>query len=255
MSSRVSYSAFAGLLLLLLAAALGAAPAAAQETDVLLRDLQTIGDIAKREDILWTLGDRSGEAVRLALESVAADKQAAPQLRMQAVCSLRSSATGDTVPLLLDIVETDLAERHGYWACAIPLLGQLEERRAIPLLMQVANLDEEQLIGMDHMAIEALARIGDERELGFFMAKADIPAIRPTVIGKLAEMAAPQSVDILIGALSGAEEAEVVQAAENGLLKIGEPAIEALIQAGEETEGDPVLRKRATAVLDQIRSR
>lgn len=227
----------------------------ADPTDAgLLRELRTAPDNATRVELLAALADRHSEAVRRTLESIAAEPSTADRVRMQAVCSLAGSATRESVPVLLQILEMDLKERRGFWACAIPLLGDLKDRRAIPLLTTIANLDADQLIGMDHMAIEALTKAGDERELTLFMAKAHVWQVRLAVIRKLAGIASPLSTDLFIGALSDTEDADVMKAAESGLLAIGEPAAPGLKKAIAEKERGQKFLSRAEAILKRIGS-
>lgn len=225
-----------------------AAPVSAGD-EALLRALDRARGEAARAEAVAALAERRSEPVRKALEAIAADTGEPAGVRMQAICALAGSATRESVPVLLGVLEKDLEQRRGFWACAIPLLGDLKDRRAVALLTKIANLDREHLAGMDHMAIEALTRVGDSRELPLFMAKAHIAAVRSAVIRKLAEIASPDTVDILIEALAPPEEAEVVEAAERGLRKIGKPARAGLRRALSFREADPAFLARVRALL------
>ena len=130
-----SRSASALLAVACLVAAGAAAESAPQTADALLEALRTTTDEDARVEILSALAEYRSEPVRLALEAIAGDGAEPGSVRMQAICSLSGSATADSVPLLIGIAETDMHERHGYWACAIPLLGQIRDRRAMPLLL------------------------------------------------------------------------------------------------------------------------
>ena len=191
---------------------------------------------------------------RLELENIALNTKASSEDRMQAICSLGDTATKESVPVLLDILETDLFQRRGFWACVIPLLSSLNDRRAIPLLTRIANLREDHLAGMDHMAIEALAEIGDEREVSLLNSKAYIVPVRLSVIEGLARIASIQSVDILIGSLQEEDEPEIIKTAEAGLLKINKAAIPALEKTLQETgEGwNESYRLRIQNLISQI---
>jgi len=190
-----------------------------------LQKLHTTADVEARSDLVRTLEQKPSESTRLTLETIALDTKEAGGVRMQAICSLGNVATHQSVQVLLDLLESDIQQRRGFWACAIPVLAGLKDRRAIPLLTRIANLREDHLAGMDHMAIEALAEIGDEREASLLASKAYIVAVRLAVIKGLARIASVKSTDILIEGLQGAEEPEIVKAAQSGILKIGKAAI------------------------------
>jgi HEAT repeat protein len=220
--------------------------------DAALLDLlkASIDDVAQA-DLIAMLQNRKSQKVRLVLEGIASDSAASGMVRMQAICSLTGSATGDSVPMLLAIVESDVQERRGFWACAIPLLGGLRDRRAVPLLVRIAEFNEDHLIGMDHMAIQALAQMADERELSLLLRKAHILAVRPAVMQALAHIAAPTSAEVLISGLRDGEEPEVVEAALSGLRRIGRPAIVA-IKAALEDHRDRILRSRIRTLLAEM---
>lgn len=239
------------------AAALFAATAAsvaayAAAEDDLLDALQAAADEEARIEILVSLAEYGSETVRLALEAIAGDGTEPASVRMQAICSLAGSATADSVPLLVRIAETDLDERHGYWACAIPLLGQIADRRAMPLLHRIARLDQEDLAGMDHMAIAAIAGMADARDLPFLIGVAYVVPVRAAVMEALARIASPDACEILIGGLQDGEEPEVVAAAERGLTAIGEPAIP-FLEAALDQPTDSVFKERVATLLAAIR--
>ena len=246
---RFSLLVLAVLTLSLCAVPMAQASADGQES--LLAALSAESDTDLRIDILIDLGAYEDDAVRVALEAVAGDVTAPPSVRMQAVCSLSGSATSASVPLLLSIIETDLAERHGYWACGIPLLGSLGDRRAVPLLKRIGDLGEEHLIGMDHMAIAALAEMAVPEDAGYLLSKAHVWPVRTTVIATLARLAAPEAVDLFIAALADAEVPEAKGAAQGGLVAIGLPAVPALEDALA-LGADDAVATRIRAILDEI---
>ena len=104
------------------------------------------------------------------------------------------------------------------------------------------------------MAIEALAEIGDEREVSLLNSKAYIVPVRLSVIKGLARIASIQSVDILIGALQEEDEPEIIKTAEAGLLKLNKVAIPALNKALQETaEGwNESYRSQIKKIIKQI---
>ena len=216
-----------------------------------LRKLRALSNDEARSALVIALGKQPSEQTRKTLENIAADTTETGSVRMQAICSLVASASRDSVPVLLRIIEKDIKERRGYWACAIPILGNLGDRSAIPLLKRIANLNQDHLVGMDHMAIEALARLGDEREITLLASKAYIVPVRLAVIEGLARIASVYSSGILIEALQEAEEAEVVDAARRGLRKIGKAAIPALNQALQENR-DQKSRSRIKKLISQL---
>jgi len=218
-----------------------------------LSKLNSTKKTEKRIDMIILFASNKTEKVRVTLETIAVNTKQNDRVRMQAICSLEKTATHKSVPILLDILETDLIQRRGFWACAIPILGNLQDRRAIPLLLHIANLNENHLSGIDHKAINALALLGDEREVPFLISKAYILPVRLSVIKGLARIASVESINTLIEALQGAEEPEVVNAAENGLLKIGKTAIQKLNKALIDNR-DKESRSRIQTLIQKIRN-
>ncbi|MCP4185480.1 MAG: hypothetical protein GY761_19585, partial [Hyphomicrobiales bacterium] len=223
-----------------------------------LRKLDALSDDYKREELIISYAEKPSEKVRLTLEALALDSKRKGSLRMQTICSLGRSATKDSVPVLMDILESDLKQRRGYWACAIPLLGDLDDRRPIPLLIKIANQSGDHLAGMDHMAITAIAQLGDEREATFLEGKIFIPPVRLAAMQGLARIAAVQSADILVEGLIEEDEPEIVDTAEKGLLKIGKPALAALkeVLAGN-MEGylSKETKSRINILIEEIRNK
>ena len=108
---------------------------------------------------------------------------------------------------------------------------------------------------MDHMAIEALAGIGDEREVTLLMSKAHIAPVRLVVIKGLARIASAQSTSTMIYALQEEDELEIVEAAQSGLLKIGKAALPELQKSlAEFPDGWEVkYRLRIEKLIQQIK--
>lgn len=234
--------AFKRMLLALLTMTLLVATVAAPSADsgravselddsALLAELEGAADDDSRAEILAVLAERRSETVRNTLEVLAEDAMRSDMLRMQAICALAGSANHKSVPLLLKILENDLSERRGFWACAIPILGGLGDRSALPLLKRIANHGAEHLAGMDHMAIEAIAALADERDVRFLESKANIWAVRPALFVALARIADPSSAETLVSGLGKGEDPEVVRAAQIGLRAIGARARPALEDA------------------------
>lgn len=217
----------------------------------LLQILSTEPDAERRADAVAQLAESGSDAVRRALEDIAGNEDEPASLRMGAICALAGSATGDSVPLLLSILSRDVEERRGFWACAIPVLGMVGDRRAVPLLRDIAGLDEDDLIGMDHMAISAIAAMATDEDVAFLESKAHVFAVRRDVIEALARLRAASSLDILISGLADGEEPEVVEAATEAVIKMGTAALPGL-RAVLENHPDDVLKARVTALIDVL---
>jgi len=241
--------AFFALFPILLQGTAGAADLSNKE---LLNSLAITGDDERRADIIGELQDRTADDIRMALEGILANETEASMIRMQAVCALAGSATAESVPVLLAIVEQDLIDRHGFWACAIPLLGDMKDRRAVPLLIRIGDLKEDHLAGMDHMAIVALSMMANKNEVAFLEGKSHIFPVRTEVMQALSRIAAPSSAAILVSGLQDGEEPEVTGAATSGLIEIGVLALPAL-EAGLENQQDEVLKSRIAAIIHAIK--
>lgn len=229
----------------------GAAYAAELSNKDLLNSLAVAVDDERRAGIIGELQDRDGDDIRIALEGISSDNTQTSMIRMQAVCALAQSATSESVPMLLEIVEQDLIDRHGFWACAIPLLGDLKDRRAVPLLLRVGDLQEDHLAGMNHMAIAALSKMANQNEVAFLEGKSHIFPVRTDVMLALSRIAAPSSAAILVSGLQDGEGSEITKAATSGLTEIGGLALPAL-EAGLENQPDEVMKSRITAIIRAI---
>ena len=217
----------------------------------LVEHLAETSDTDARSELIYVLQERSSDQVRVALEAIASDKTEPGDLRMQALCGLAASATSETVPLAIEILKRDLADRTGLWACAIPLLGEIGDRRAAPILYDIAALNEEHLVGMDHMAIRAISWMAVTKDAAFLETKAHITPVRTDVMIALARLGEISSLDILISGLLEGEEPKVIEAASEGLMKIGEAALPHLRDAIE-TYPDEALRARAQKLAEAI---
>lgn len=223
-----------------------------------LSDRQVLDNLAQAVDddhravLIQELQGRNAEQIRIVLEGILANDAEPGMIRMQAVCALAGSASSKSVPVLLAMIERDLIARRGFWACAIPLLGDLKDRRAVPLLLQVANLNQEHLAGMDHMAIAALAQMADENEVTFLEGKAHILPVRLDVMQALSRIAAPASAEVLVFGLQDGEEPEIVAAATAGLERIGALALPAL-KAALENQPDTVQKSRISALIQTLK--
>ena len=229
-----------------------------QETAVIdgvfLQQLQKSADTEVRIELVRTLQQTAPANLRVTLEAIALNSKEESRVRMEAMCALSGVATKDSIPLLLDLLEDDLKLRRGYWACLIPVLGGVNDRRSIPLLTRIINLDQAGLIGMDHMAIEALASIGDEREALILAGKGHIEPVRLAVIKGVARIASIKSVNVFINALQGAEDAEIASAAMVGLHRLGQGALPELEKAlqGVAEGWDKLQRERIRQVILKI---
>ncbi|KAG1694708.1 hypothetical protein GQR58_006704 [Nymphon striatum] len=219
-----------------------------QPDSAFLEKLHSTTEIYSQVELVHSLENQPSESTSLTLEILAQDTKQAREVRMQAICSLSAMANKQSLSILLNILKDELNQRRGYWACVIPALAKLKDRSAIPLLIKTADQKQEHLSGMDHMAIEALAAIGDEREAEFLASKAYIVPVRLAVIEGLTRIATVKSTKTLIEALQATEEPEVVKAAQQGILKIGKAAIPLLNKSLENftKEQDKTYSKRIT---------
>ena len=87
-----------------------------------LQKLHMTTEVEARIDLVRTLEKQLTEASRITLETVALDTKEGGSVRMQAICSMGSVATHESVSVLLNILEDDVEQRRGFWACAIPVL-------------------------------------------------------------------------------------------------------------------------------------
>lgn len=217
----------------------------------LLAWLGAATDNDQRADILAQLADMRSDRVRVALEGIAGDEAQPDAMRMQAICALQGSASRDSVPLLLSITEEDRTKRRGFWACAIPVLGNIGDRRAVPLLMRIADLNQDDLAGMDHMAIEALAAFADTRDVRFLESKVHIWPVRLAIFDALARIADPASAEVLVTGLYAGEDLEVVMAAQLGLRRIG-PAARPALEVALHIPADDQFKQRVEALLQAL---
>jgi len=231
--------------------------AMAQRDTAFLHKLDALSDDNEREELIISYAKDSSEKVRLTLESIALDTKRKDSIRMQAICSLGVSINRKSVPVLMDILETDIKQRRGFWGCIIPLLGSLDDRRPIPLLIRIANQNRDHMAGMDHMAIEAIAKLGDKREAAFLESKGSIAPVRLAVMQGLARIADARSAGILVEGLQEEDEPEIVQAAEKGLFKIGKPALSALKKVLSNMEGylSNKTKSRVSGLIVKIRKK
>lgn len=220
-----------------------------------LRDLDALSDDNDRKELIVSYAKKPSEEVRSTLEAIALDATRKGSIRMQAMCSLGASANRKSVPILMDILETDIEQRRGFWGCIIPLLAGLDDRRPVPLLIRIANQSRDHMAGMDHMAIEAVAKLGDKREVAFLESKISIVPVRLAAMQGLARIADTRSVGILVEGLQEEDEPEIVQAAEEGLLTIGKPALPTLKKSLSNMEGhlSKKTKSRMNGIIAKIR--
>ena len=149
------------------------------------------------------------------------------QIKMEAIARLGIIGDKRAVEPLIELLRKDMKKRTGLWANAIGALGELGDSRATPVLTEALNKREDDWLGRE-MAARALGSIGDADAVESLLSASYFVETRDSAIWALAEIADARAIEILISALDEAENQDTVQAAMEGLIKIGRPAVSAL---------------------------
>ena len=145
-----------------------------------------------------------------------------------AINMLGSSGDKRAVPHLIKALEKDMKQRKGIAMAIIPTLGHLKDDRAVPLLIKALNNLDEDWLGREAAAV-ALGDIGSTQAVPYLIRAAWLPETRTVAIDALAGIGDSRATAVLLSALNEPEDPEAREAAINGLIKIGEPAVPALI--------------------------
>lgn len=203
------------------------------------------GDPIKRAEAAHALGESGDPRALGPLVQVLRDQDEDGQVRMGAAMALGSLGDRAAVAPLIEFVRVDMQKRTGIIAAGIGALGELRDPRAVPILLEALNNRAEDWLYRE-MAARALGSIGDRRAVSSLIAAAYMGDTRHDAIGALAEIGDAKAVETLIGALDEGEDPETVQAARTGLLKIGSPAVPALIKEMEDYSKEyPMNHRRA----------
>ena len=221
-------------------------PASEQdEVSSLLNQLKST-NADRRAEAAYALGEtRDGRALEPLLETLR-DPSEDGQVRMGAAYSLGFLGDVAAVDPLIETLREDMEMRTGILAACIGALGELKDPRAVPILLEALSNRSDDWIYRE-MAARALGEIGDSRAVGPLISAAYMADTRHDAIEALAKIGAPEAVDALIEALDEGEEADTLEAAKAGLLRIGPPAVPALVKEMEPFSREyPGNRKRAT---------
>ncbi len=188
-------------------------------------------DCNQKDPPLSPLPDTSdyGEQSTLttSLLEVIRDKSAGGQAKMNAVIQMGELKDPNAIKPLIDILEQDMKERTGVWAAAIPALGGLGRSEAIPVLLEALNNRNDDWFGRE-MAADALGHIADPISVDALITSSSFADTRDSSIRALARIGDVRAAEVLVGALDEAENRETIEAAGNGLLKMGDAALPAL---------------------------
>lgn len=149
--------------------------------------------------------------------------------RWQAIDALGASGDQRAVAPLMAALNRDMMERRGFAMAIIPALGQLQDEAAVPLLLQALNNRSDHWLGRE-AAAQALGEIGSPLAVPALLQAAWLADTRNAAIVALADIGDPRSVEVLLSAFDEHEEPEVRAAAASGLVRIGGPAVPALVQ-------------------------
>ncbi len=191
------------------------------------------GDTIKREEAAYALGESSDPRALEPLLEVLQNQAEDGQVRMSAAMALGSLADCAAVEPLIEFVRVDMEKRTGIIAAGIGALGELKDPRAVPILLKALNNRAEDWLYRE-MAARTLGSIGDRRAVDDLISAAYMGDTRHDAIAALAQIGDAKAVETLIRALDDGEEQDTVQAARTGLLKIGSPAVTALIKEMED---------------------
>lgn len=197
----------------------------------LIRKLKS-GDPIKREEAAFALGESHDPRALGALLEVLQNRDDDGQVRMSAAMALGSLGDRAAVEPLIEFVRVDMEKRTGIMAAGIGALGELKDPRAVPILLEALSNRADDWLYRE-MAARALGSIGDPRAVDDLISAAYMADTRHDAIGALAKIGDAKAVETLVGALDEEEDLETVQAARIGLLKIGSPAVPALIKEME----------------------
>ncbi len=190
------------------------------------------GDPIKREEATHALGESHDLRALGPLLEVLQNRTEDGQVRMSAAMALGSLGDRAAAEPLIEFVKVDMEKRTGIIASGIGALGELKDPRAVPILLEALNNRAEDWLYRE-MAARALGNIGDRRAVDDLIAAAYMWDTRHDAIAALAQIGDAKAVETLIWALDEGEEPDTVQAARTGLLRIGSPAVPALIKEME----------------------
>ena len=196
--------------------------------------------------------EESTEAI--SLMKIIEDKSFDGQVRMAAVSQLAKLDTPNSAQFLIDVLRQDMKERTGLWAAVIPALGSIGKPEAVPVLLEALTNREEDWLGRE-MAAEALGSIADPGAVESLIESAYYADTRGSAFRALTSIGDARAAGIFIEALDETEDPDIIEAAHQGLLQIGRPAMPALEDALKDySEESPNLFRRnlVQKIIDEI---
>jgi HEAT repeat protein len=149
--------------------------------------------------------------------------------RWHTIDALGASGDQRAVAPLIAALRKDMTERRGFAMAIIPALGRLKDESAVPLLLEALNNRADDWLARE-AAAQALGEIGSAEAAPALIRAAWMADTRNAAIIALAKIGDPGSVDVLLSAFSEPEDPKVREAAAEGLVRIGKPAVPTLIQ-------------------------
>ncbi|MCL4847729.1 MAG: HEAT repeat domain-containing protein [Acidobacteria bacterium] len=128
---------------------------------------------------------------------------------------------------LLEWLARDFDERTGMWASLIPALAATGDRRATPLLVRALDDPRDDWLGRE-MAAQALGELGDPAAVGPLVAAANRADTRAAALAALVGFADSRAMPAFLGALQEGESPEGLAAAREGLVVLGQGAVDVL---------------------------
>ena len=151
-----------------------------------------------------------------------------PAKSWDAVMALCAGGDNRAVGHLIRALERDMKERRGTVMAIIPCLGHFGDEQAVPVLIKALKKPDEDWLGRA-AAAQALGDIGSADAVESLIHAAWLPETRDDAVSALAAIRDPRAVEVLLSALSREESPEARQAAVEGLVGIGKPAVPKLI--------------------------
>lgn len=151
-----------------------------------------------------------------------------PVRSWDAVTALCAGGDRRAVDHLIRELERDMTARRGTAMAIIPCLGHFGDERTVPVLLKALKKSDEDWLGRA-AAARALGDIGSADAVESLIHAAWLPETRDTAVSALAAIHDPRAVEVLLSALSREESPEARQAAVEGLVEIGKPAVPQLI--------------------------
>ncbi len=171
-------------------------------------------------------------------------RSADPEEYAEGVEILCNSDDRRAVVPLIAALKRDVEERTGRWAWIIPALGAQRDEAAVPVLIETLTIPDDDWLGRE-MSASALGKIGSPSAIPALTAAAWRGDTRDEAIMALAGILDSRVVPTLISALDPGEDSETLEAATEGLRRLGSEAVPSLVEAlGEYASEHPETERR-----------